>query len=471
MTFLEFLDNKKINTNTSTKTSEDVERLSNLGAISFGPGISDKKITRTPHYEIRKGIEMYELNTIVNSSINQLVSFVIPNKKIKISSKDKATVEYLEEWHEQRQNIIREFKNILITRLACDNAYMETIRYEEDGVKVLDNIFSYNDSTRMYVNPDVKPDGSDAFILELPVGIKKFTYRGKEKNPTYHVVRYIKNYQYTFERVYGILVSSDEMVQYSSGWSRDNIYGRSQLMSAIDADNIFKELISTWDTIIKTRRKDLKIYSVADAETGKRYSQKQLDALTDSLQDTSSSFKLINIPLKLNETEIRNVGTYDLFENIFDIVRRMIMMSLLPQHLTPWNDSATTQGSESAMPPFLLRIKALQQEFIHFLNINIINEIRKSEDWLAKDASYVFDEPIIMGPDYYVRMVTDLVSNDFIKPEQGKRYLMKLGIIDEDILEDNEIATVDGKNDNEEKTGLISFEDFLKRNKLIKESI
>jgi len=467
--------------NSMSDTTPDVKRLSNLGVIGFGEGITDKNIQRTPHYEIAEALSMFELNIIVSSAVYQLVNFVIPNKTVKIASKDEATVEWLEKWHEQRSTIMEEFKNMLISGIICGNSFMETLYAEDEGKgHTLDNVFSYNDASRIYVNPDVSDDGHDAYILTLPIGIKDFTYRGVQKKIDWYRVRYIKNYQYTMKRVYGCLVSSDELQHWKRGWSRDNIYGRSQLVAAIDANNIMKELMSTWDTVIRTRRKDIKIYSVADAETGKRYSQKQLDTLTEKLQDTASSFKLINIPLKLNESEIKTTGTYDLFEGVFDSVRRMVIMALLPQHLTPWNDSATTQGAESSMPPFLLRIKALQQEFIHFLTTSIIDKLRIQEPMLSKDATYIFDEPIVMGSEYYVRMMTDLVNAGVMNADQMREYLINMGILDATIFDDSiNTKNVDGKTDADvdrktlAKTNEIlrSFEQFKKDKKVVEENL
>lgn len=480
MGFLEFLNQEQAVTTQRGETV--VNRLSNLGVIGFGPGLTDKTVVRTPHYEIGNSLEMFELNTLVNSAVNQLVSFIIPNKTVKIASKDENTVEWLEEWHEQRKTIVEEFKNILTTGIISGNGIIETLFYEENGCDVLDDVFSYNDVSRVYVNPDVSEDGHDAFILKLPVGMKNFVYRGKPRKLDYYQVKYIKNYQYTMQRVYGVLISSTEFFHWKRGWSRDNIYGRSSLTSALDANNIYKELLSTWDTVIKTRRKDVKLYSVADAETGKRYSQKQLDSISEKLQDQASSIKLINIPLKVTETEFKNTGTYDLFTGIFDIVRRMIMMSLLPQHLTPWNDSATTQGSESSMPPFLLRIKTLQNEFIQFLNNAVISNLRLSEPWLSEDATYVFDEPMLLGPESYIRNITDMIREGLITADQGKRYLLKMGIIDKEVMEDNQktVGTLDGgrtkakdqdKDKKDKKEILVSYEQFMKEQEVRRESL
>jgi hypothetical protein len=216
---MEFLFNDGLKESMVTRGSTEVGRLSELGAIGFGPGITDKNVVRTPHYDIDESLKMLELNVIVSSAVNQLVSFVMPNKTIKVASKDEATVEWLELWHEQRKGFMEELKNILTTRIVCGNAFMETLFLEKEGKgKHLDNIFSFNDSSRIYVNPDADEGALDKYVLRLPVGIKNFIYRGVEKKVSWYEVKYIKNYQYTMQRVYGCLLSDDELKHYKAGW-------------------------------------------------------------------------------------------------------------------------------------------------------------------------------------------------------------------------------------------------------------
>ena len=437
--FKEFLRNtSQVSSSLETDWTKRNMRLSDLGAVSFNTGKTDKNALRTPHYEIGQMLEMYETLPLVNSALNQLIQFLIPNKQIKITSSDPKTVKFIEEWHSMRPQIIDEYRNILLTNMICGNGYVErSFAKTSDNESVLDNIFSVNDASRIYVNPD-SVDGKDAFIFELPIGIKRFKYMGEVQTPGFYKVQYIKNYNYMMKQVYGIPIPSFKMSQYASGWSRDNLYGRSTLVSAIDAVNVFKEILSSWDTIAKTRQIDKKLISVADAETGVNVDQKRLDALGDELEQTDKSVTLINVPLKMVSLDIETSGKYDLMENVFESLRRMIMMGLLPQHLTPWSDSATTQGSEAAMPPFLGRIKAKQNEFVKFLNENVIDELRSTYDFLADDASFVFEEPKIMPTDYYIRQVTDLVNSEILDKDQARLYLTKLGIIDEDVLDNEE---------------------------------
>ena len=415
--------------------STNIKRLSNLGVISFGNNITEKNKKVTPHYEINETLKAFETMPIIASSINQLVSFIIPNKELKVDSEDKKTKNFYNDWLKQRKTGLEEAKNILTTNIVCGNGFKEKhfTSVKNSNTTILDNFFSINDASRMYVNPD-DMDGEEAFIYELPIGIKNFTYMGKQFQPKFYEVQYIKNYTFTFERVYGIPIPAWKLAHYKSGWSRDNLYGRSQLTAAIDAVNIFKEIMSSWDTIAKTRQIDHKLISLADNETGMMVDPEQIEEIEKKLNDTDNSYSIIGLPLKFVQTDISTSDGFNLMENALDILRKQIMMSLLPQHLTPWSGSATTQGSESAMPPFMLRLKSKQNEFINFLNSEILDELRKTHTWLSDDATFVFDEPQVLPVQQTVRYLIDLQREDIITSEEVKTHLQNAGILNnEDI--------------------------------------
>ena len=56
---------------------ENVKRLSNIGVINFGKGLSDKNETRSPHYEINESLKAFETMPIINSAVVQLINFII----------------------------------------------------------------------------------------------------------------------------------------------------------------------------------------------------------------------------------------------------------------------------------------------------------------------------------------------------------------------------------------------------------
>jgi len=417
-----------------------VKRLSEIGGVSFNMGRTDKGNLKTPHYAINKCIEMFEDISIVRTGIEQLAGFIFPNKNIKISSSDPKTVKFLENWYSLRSGAPEEIRNILQTNLICGNAPMEKrwIKAKnKDGTmsNVFDNFFSFNNMSLVYVNME-DMEGDSAYIIQLPVGTKSFYFMGEVHTPAFYKVTYMQQYQFVFKQIYGISIPHWKFALYKTGWSRDNIYGSSPLASAIDDGNIMNNIKSSWDTISKTRQIDRKILTpdVKDMNSV-NIDQDKLDALGEELENSDKSFSLLSIPLKLVSNDIEVSGKYDLMEGVYDLLRRNLQTALLPNVLTPWSDTATTQGSEVSMPPFMSRLVAKQNEFIHWLNENVIGELRKHYTWLAEDATHVFDKPKIMGDEYYIRLVGDLISTQIMTSEQGKKYLLDIGVLDADIFE------------------------------------
>jgi len=416
-----------------------IDKISNFGIINFGKGNTDKNEDKTPHYNFNKCMMAYEDISIVSSAVNELSSFIFPNKNITIASKDEKTQVFLEKWHSQRPSITYELMKNLITNLITGYAPLEKYYSKmADGKNVLDNVFSMNNCVSLYINPD-DVDGTTAYIFEVPVGTKRFSYMGIEQTPQFWMVKYIKNYLFTFHRVYGITIPAWKIETYNSGWSRDNIYGRSQLASAIDACNIFTDIMSSWDTIAKTRQIDQKIITLdTTADSMLDIDDETIDKLQKKLEASSGSYTILGLPLKFLQTDISSSQGFNTLEGVFDLTRRQIMMSLIPQHLTPWSDSATTQGSEAAMPPFMARIKSKQNEVIHFWNHAIIDELRKTYPFIAEDATFVLDEPKIMDDSYYINKLTSLMQAGIVTADEAKAYMLKLGMLDEDLFDDKE---------------------------------
>lgn len=423
----------------SSYSGKKINTLSNIGAISFGRSITGMHEEMTPHFEMMRCEEMFERNPIVTSGVNQLVTFVIPNTEVKIKTEDKKTKDFLEKWHKMRPGFLGEIKNLQKTKYISGNAYLEKVRVKtKQGGQVLDNVFALNDAARIYINPNSE-NGSDKYIFELPVGIQSFYYMGKTHSPTYTKIQYMTNYNWSFKAIYGIRIDGKDIDMYKSGWSRDGIYGKSPLASAIDADTVMDNILRSWNAITKNRMLSKKIISISDkVSSDVQIDQDRLDQLQDKLEDDERPFHLFNIPLQMLQSDVSTSSTYDTMEKVMDYLRKMIMVSLLPQHLTPWSDSGTTQGTSESMPSFVMRLKAEQHELISFLNNSVINELRKTYDWIADDATYVLDEPIVRASENYVFMAYSLVNGGILTPKQAQKYLINLGVIEESLIKNND---------------------------------
>lgn len=421
--------------NFTSYPGKQVKSLSNIGAISFGRSITGFHEEMTPHFVMSRCQEMYQRNAIVQSGINQLVTYIIPNIEVKIDSKDEKTKKFLEEWHKLRTGFLEEVRNLEKTKLITGNGYLEKILLEDS---TLDNIFSINDASRIYINPNSE-NGTQKFIYELPVGISSFFYMGENHQPQYYKIQYMTNYNWSFRQIYGITLDSYRLAHYKTGWTIDGIYGNAALISAIDADTIMDNILRSWNAISKNRMLSKKIISVSDKVSSDiEIDQDRLDQLQNKLEDDERPFHLFNIPLQLLQTDVGTATTYDTMGNVMDYLRKLIMVSLLPQHLTPWSETGTTQGSSESMPAFVMRLKSEQNQLIAFLNEHIIGELRKKYEWLAEDATYVFDEPVVRASENYVFMAYSLVNGGILTPKQAKRYLMNIGILDKKLFEDDD---------------------------------
>ena len=411
-------------------TVKDFKNLTELGGFGFARGITDKNEQKTPHYVMKKSLNMALENPIVSSALEQLIDFIFPGKRIRVASKHKKSQNWLNKWIELRPGLNDELYRFLYTNVACGNAGLQ---YSLRRDKSLDNVYCLNDISRVYFNPDhVGPE--DEYVYAIPVTVREFKFDGKLQYPTFHNVKYIAGDAFFIKQVYGIPVSSDILKRYKTGWTREGYYGRSSLASNIDVDNIMTEILSSWDTISKLKQIDQKIIT-PDGNSTYDLSNQQYGDMLQQLEDGRGSYTFIPFPIKFAQQDIRTSKGYDTMVEVMEFLRRMIMMGLLPQHLTPWGDSSTTQGSEASLPPFLARVRSKQDEFIKILNNIVIGKLREDEPWIAKDATFVLDAPEVMGETYYIGVITNLKKEGIITTQQAIKWMNKIGIIRDDIFE------------------------------------
>jgi hypothetical protein len=423
-----------------TRSPKDFKNLTKLGGFGFNRGITDKENQKTPHYIMNKCLNMAQENPIITGALEELMNFIFPGKKLKFASTNKKTKKWLTKWLEQRPELNDEIYRFLWTNVASGNAGLQL---SETRNGRLDNIYCLNDISRIYYNPDHESE-EDEYVYALPLTVREFKFDGKITHPTFHNIKYIAGDAFIVKQVYGINVSSKILKRYKTGWSRDGYYGRSILASSIDADNIMKEILSSWDTISKLKQIDQKIIT-PKGNSVYEISNPQYKDIQHMLEDGRGSYTFIPFPIEFTQEDIRTSTGYDTMTEVMEFLRRMLMMGLLPQHLTPWGESSTTQGSESSLPPFLARVRSKQDELIKTLNMMIIDRIRQDEPWLATDATFVMDAPDVMGETYYIDVITGLKREGILSSQQAIAWLSHIGVIRDDIMKmkENEVKIVD----------------------------
>lgn len=418
-------------------TVKKYDNLTDLGAFSFPRPITDKEEVNTPHYMMERCISMGLENPIVSSALEQVMAFVYPGKTLRSKSKDEKSKEWLDKWIKLRPELNEEIWKILWTNFVTGNGVLQ-YKYSEKhtnkyGKPILDNVYALNDVGRLYFNPDYSNE-KEKYVYSIPVTVKEFYYDGELRTPKFYNIKYIAGDVFFIKIVYGIPVSGKKISVYKTGLSREGYYGRSSLASCIDVDNIMREIFSSWDTISKLKQIDQKIIT-PDGNGMYDVANQQYENLIKLLEEGRGSYLFVPFQVKLLQQDIRTSKGYDTMVDVMEFLRRMIMMGLLPQHLTPWGDSSTTQGSEASLPPFLARIKSKQNEFIQFLNKTIINKLKMDEPWLSEDLSFELDAPEVMGEPYYIKMITGLKREGIITPQQAVCWMKHLGIIDETLFD------------------------------------
>ena len=423
-----------------TRSPKDFKNLTKLGGFGFKRGITDKEKLKTPHYIMDKCLTMAQDNPIITGALEELINFIFPGKRINFDSSNKKTKKWLTKWMEQRPELNDEIYRTLWTNVATGNAGLQ-LTETKNGM--LDNVYCLNDISRIYYNPDHETE-EDEYVYALPLTVREFKFNGKIAYPTFHSIKYIAGDAFIVKQVYGIDVSSKVLKRYKTGWSRDGFYGRSILASSIDADNIMSEILSSWDTISKLKQIDQKIIT-PKGNSIYEISNPQYKDIQHMLEDGRGSYTFIPFPIEFSQQDIRTSNGYDTMTEVMEFLRRMLMMGLLPQHLTPWGESSTTMGSESSLPPFLARVRSKQEEFIKMLNNTILKRLRKDVPWLATDATFVFDAPEVMGETYYIDIITGLKREGILSKQQSIKWLSHIGVIRDDILnmKENEVKIVD----------------------------
>jgi len=171
------------------------------------------------------------------------------------------------------------------------------------------------------------------------------------------------------------------------GWSRDGIYGRGFISSAIDDGEVLLEIIKNLAIVSRTRALNTKIVSIG-TETDRATIQdiNQLDF--DLKNRREDEHIIINKPV--SQVDLSHAGKYEKMETEMDYLRKDIASGLVPNFLTPWNESVNKATASEMKIPFQLELDGLMEDILLFLKEIIIDDLRQEYTWLSHDAVFEF---------------------------------------------------------------------------------
>ena len=385
--------------------------VSNLGALRFRTSVFRDE-TRYPHWEMDHSIAMFEQRPQVNSGIQQFVSFII-GEEIKATSEDRKSQDFLQKWIDLRSKTIKgEMRKIITSTVICGNGYVEpSYMQTPNGVNIIDNIFSITDSSRVYYNLDTTKTDNEYWIYEVPIEIKVFPWRGEPIRPKFYRVNYVRGSILWQKMVYGIAIHKDKIKHLKIGWSRDGIYGRGFLNSAIDDGDIQTEILKNLAIISRSRALNLKVLTIGSEED---------KATPEDVERLESQFKtrkedehmIVNKPVK--EINLSHQGQYDKMDDVLQFLQKDIGSGLVPNFLTPWNSDVNRATAGEVKIPFQLQLNDYREEVLNFFNELIVDNLRLAYPWLAQDAKIDFSQVDLTSTEEKMTHASEMFSSNVI---------------------------------------------------------
>ncbi len=360
--------------------------ITKLGAIKFPTNIF-KEEKRTPHYEMDKALTLYETRPMVNSGVKQLARFMTGNE-ISVQSGDERTHNFLNKWIRMRPNFDNEVFNMIISGLVTGNIFIEKAwKKMSNGMLCLDNIYNINDCSRVYYNLDYRGNDDEFWLYEVPIEIKAFPIMGEMKTPKFYKVNYVYG-SYLFQKmIWAVPIHKNKIAHCKLGWSRDNIYGRSFLASAIDDGEVLTEILKNYSVIARYRAIGRKIFSIGTPEDPA--GPDDIDKLESDLKNIEDKDHII-INKEIKSEPLSFTGENDPMDTQIEFLRRDISSGIIPNFLTPWNSEVNRATAGEVKIPFELEINSFKSDLIQFLNKVVIDELRKVYPWIAEDATFTF---------------------------------------------------------------------------------
>ena len=385
-------------------------RVTDYGAFSFAFNEVEER-SETPHWEMKECLDMFEDIPMINSGVDQLVTFIF-GKGIRITSGNKDTEKYLSEWMNQRKEFDAETKKFISRTIVTGNGYLETpLVGHMSGRKIIDNAFNVDDPSRVFLNLDAidDPEKIDEYwIYQVP--LRTGTYQGR--TPNYFKFTYYAGDVTYLNQIYGVPIHKDELRHLKFGVSRDGIYGRSFLGSVIDDADALKRIIRNFSLIAQYKAIGRKIISIgSEAMPADIDDIKKLELDLD--QTGTVENLIVNKPIQMQDMSF--TGQYDSMSNELDFLRKSISSGIIPNFLTPWNSEVNRATSEDVKVMFQLQLESLRKRFSQFLKYELFVPISQAAgkstefevEFLAVDL-YSLEKKMSQGLQLYQNNVVTL---------------------------------------------------------------
>jgi len=389
--------------------------LSKLGAYSFNQSVF-KDETMYPNKEMDECIKLYEQRPQINSGIKQYCRFLF-GKGLRAVSNDKMSKQWLHQWMIERDRFKNEVFNFIISAVVTGQGYFElTYNQKNNGTMVLDNVYNIPDSSRLFMNlhqtEEEQQTGRNFWIYQIPMRLRNFSFQNISYKPRMWRVSFIRGDAVFTQMVYGIGVDFNKIACFRNGWSRDGLYGRSFLASAIDDGDIVAEILKNLAIIARKRALNAKFISVGTIEDPA--TDEDIELLDTQIKDRDEDAHIL-VNKQINAVDFEHQGKYDKMTETLDFLRKDISSGLVPNYITPWNSEVNRATASQTKVPFQLELDSVREDIELFINRLVVDNLKKEYPFLAKDLRLEFihvdldtmEDKMQFGPQLYQ---TDIIT-------------------------------------------------------------
>jgi len=376
----------------------------NLGMSRFRFS-SDKEKVMSPHQQMSDVYDILETRPALRSGLTSMVMFLLND--IGVSSTDKKSSEFMNEWLDKRPRLDTEISNFVFSLIGVGTAYMQpTFSKRVNGTKVLNNVQAVPNSGIIYVNMEAKDDkAEDYWLMEVPVEVQK--YDGKR--PEYRPVWYIKGSRFYSKHIWCIPYkkSSYDVAVFGHSMNLPH-YGFGLLNSCIDNEDTQREIIKNWALQAKYRalgKKIIGFYNTSEESV----SLQELEDIKEEFQNLEEEDNII-VNKRFDQVDLSFNGQDSSMETQIDWLRKDSGSSMVPSYMGAFSQDSSMATAAEAKIPFSLKLKSIQPIIIDYLNNIIIKRLKETYSFLADDLTFTLATPELYSRDEVFNMMTQLYN-------------------------------------------------------------
>lgn len=360
------------------------------GAAKLGKGRFSlnnmKEEATTPHYVMRKTIEMMKSRPSLRSGINQIINFL--SSDIKFVSSDKKSAAFSNKWLDKREYLKKEIKNEMTTNFAIGTSYLQPIYSTTyNGKKVMDGFRAVPDPSIVYVNLNCQDPEEDYWLVEVPITIK--SYDGM--NPQYRPVHYIQNDRVWSDQIYCVAYPKDKYIQRTFGWSDNPYYGWGLLSSGTENEDIIHEILKNWALMSKYRAMGKKIISARNPD-GSSVDPEEIDDLRADFSMLEQEESLITNK-DISSEDFTFAGQDSSMAQELEFLRRDSGSLTVPNYMTPFSQDSSYATAQEAKVPFSYTLDEYDGQNRTFYDKVLTEKLKEAYPWLADDLHIEFGDP------------------------------------------------------------------------------